>query len=331
MERYITEENLTAFRECISRQGKNDSTVDKYIRDMQKLERYVDGRMLTRELLQGYIPWLLEEGYQPRSINAYLAAANAFFQSMEWKDLMLTPLKLERTEPEDEEGFSEEEYRRLFLEAKKQDERMALLMKVLGMTELRVTELEYLTVNAVQEGKVYPLRKNRPHLCRIPQRLQRELLSYIERAHITEGIVFCTSRGHVIHRANIARKIKELCISANIDPQKGNVRNLKRKVFPDLEMDFQEQSQEPAAVPMEPESDKVEEYTQKIQQMKEEIRQYEEKIIWLKGMEAGRSEGALQERVQAIRTMISMGIPRERILERYTQEEYDRAMLGLSL
>lgn len=59
MERYITDENLTLFREQISRQGKNDSTVDKYIRDMQKLEKYADGRLLSQELLQGFLQILI--------------------------------------------------------------------------------------------------------------------------------------------------------------------------------------------------------------------------------------------------------------------------------
>lgn len=59
MERYITDENLTLFREQISRQRKNDSTVDKYIRDMQKLEKYADGRLLSQELLQGFLQILI--------------------------------------------------------------------------------------------------------------------------------------------------------------------------------------------------------------------------------------------------------------------------------
>lgn len=52
-----------------------------------------------------------------------------------------------------------------------------------------------------------------------------------------------------------------------------------------------------------------------------------EKIIWLKGHGGPRSsEGVLKERCRRYGQMVALGIPRERILERYTQKEYDRAM-----
>ena len=46
---------------------------------------------------------------------------------------------------------------------------------------------------------------------------------------------------------------------------------------------------------------------------------------WADHKEAGRKEGSEKERMTAIRNMIDLGVPEEKILTKYTVEDYERA------
>lgn len=334
MNYFITEENLKNFENDLLNLGKKTATVTKYVSNLKTLQKYLNNQEVTTELLQGYGAWLKEQGYHTRSINLFFASANSFFEYMKWDKFFLSPLRLSADEMnKDQEVLTEEEYRRLFQMAmERQDDFMVLLMKVLGQTQLRVTELELLTTDVVREGKIYLTRKNEKVCYYLPKALQEELATYIQKYRITEGIVFRTSSGKVFHRSNVVRKIKELCVYAGIDPDKGSVRSLKRGIIPDLsdlsgspKPSVPENEERTVSEKELPEESSVEACAEKITQMKEEIRKYEEHMIWLQGEKTGREEGAARERVQSVKHMIELGIQKKRILKYYTDEEYREA------
>lgn len=333
MNYFITEENLKNYENDLLNLGKKNATITKYVSNLKTLQKYLGNQEITNDLLQGYGAWLKEQGYHTRSINLFFASANSFFEYMKWDQFFLSPLRLTTDEMEKEqETLTEEEYRRLFQMAmERQDDFMVLLMKVLGQTQLRVTELELLTTDVVREGKIYLTRKNEKVCYYLPKNLQEELITYIQKYNITDGIVFRTSSGKAFHRSNVVRKIKELCIYAGIDPEKGSVRSLKRGIIPDLSrLDGSRETCAPEKAEAVSENSSLEESSveacaEKITQMKEEIRKYEEHMIWLQGEKSGREEGAAQERVQSVKHMIELGIQKKRILKYYTDEEYREA------
>lgn len=85
---------------------KSPSTIDKYVRDVRKLQQYANGRILTKTLMLEYKRDLeVSSTYKATSINSYIAAINQFCQAMHWNDLCIKTIKVQRTafEPEEKE------------------------------------------------------------------------------------------------------------------------------------------------------------------------------------------------------------------------------------
>ena len=50
-----------------------------------------------------------------------------------------------------------------------------------------------------------------------------------------------------------------------------------------------------------------------------------EDVVRAEGREEGRAEGLIQGNINAIRNMIDLGLTKEQILKKYTEEEYAQA------
>lgn len=105
-QKVITEREIIRFRQCLYKAEKSPSTIDKYVRDVRKLQQYADGRILTKTLMLEYKRDLeVSSTYKATSINSYIAAINQICQAMHWNDLCIKTIKVQRTafEPEERE------------------------------------------------------------------------------------------------------------------------------------------------------------------------------------------------------------------------------------
>lgn len=71
-----------------------EETVNKYVRDIRKLQKYLDGSAITHESVEGYITWLKESGYKLRSINSFVMAMDAFFKAFGWNEYCVPAIPL---------------------------------------------------------------------------------------------------------------------------------------------------------------------------------------------------------------------------------------------
>lgn len=147
--RIITEKILEEYEKDMYKEEKSKLTIKKYMRDLRKLEKYVGGKTITKELMVSYKEYLLhEKQYKVTSINSYLVAANRFFEYMGWHEIRIKLFKIQ-TEvfyPEEKE-LNKEEYIRLVETAKKNGkQRLAMMIQTICATGIRVSELSALTV-----------------------------------------------------------------------------------------------------------------------------------------------------------------------------------------
>lgn len=244
MERKITEERKQRFLESLQEDEKSRATIEKYKRDLEKLENYLEGGELSKERLIAYKQHLQECGqYKTASINSFLVVANHFCQIMGWSELRVKTLKQQRElfRPR-EQHLSQQEYKRLIQTAEKQDNhRLALILQTIGGTGIRISELRYIDVAAVKSGMAYIQCKGKNRRIFLPHRLQQLLKKYIHERRITKGPVFCTAKGNPMDRSNIWREMKGLCLAAGIDESKvfpHNLRHLFAICFYRLEKDI---------------------------------------------------------------------------------------------
>ena len=119
--------------------------------------------------------------------------------------------------------------------------RLLLILQTICSTGIRVSELPFITVQAVKNGKAIVSLKGKTRVVFLLKELQKKLLRYISEQKITEGCVFITRSGKAISRSNVWREMKGLCEEAEVDPRKvfpHNLRHLFARIFYGLEKDI---------------------------------------------------------------------------------------------
>ena len=104
-----------------------------------------------------------------------------------------------------------------------------------------MSELQYITVEAVYAGKAVVSCKNKTRVIFIPSSLQKTLKERIKKTGLKTGPVFVSKNGAPLNRSNIWREMKALCASAGVSPDKvfpHNLRHLFARTFYSIEKDI---------------------------------------------------------------------------------------------
>lgn len=241
-ERKITENIILNFENHLSEQEKSPTTIEKYIRDVRAFSAFAGRKTITKETVILYKKHL-QENYAVRSINSMLASVNSLFAFLGWHDLKVKSLKLQQQvfRPEEKE-LTKAEYYRLCTAAKcKRNKRLNLILQTICGTGIRVSELQYITIEAVKHGEAVVNCKAKTRTIFIVKELKQKLLRYAAEQGIKSGMIFVTRTGKPISRTNIWREMKALCKEANVNPQKvfpHNLRHLFARVFYGIEKDI---------------------------------------------------------------------------------------------
>ena len=229
--RIIREEDIEQYIRYLYREEKSKSTREKYERDIKKLMIFADGREITKELLISYKEELLNcRKYKISSINSFLEAANRFFEYMEWYGLKIKPYKTQRQcFREDEEVLTAKEYRKLLRAALDNgNKRLYFILETLADTGIRISELRFITVDAVKKGIAIINNKGKIRKVMLSEELCRQLRLYIADKNILRGSVFVSKNGNPLNRSNIWKEMKVLAEVAGVKASKVYPHNLRR-------------------------------------------------------------------------------------------------------
>lgn len=233
MSHIITQESRIVFREELETLGKSPATIKKYNRDINKLSGYLRGKELTQDTLDSYVGWLKEQGYRPSSIQSYLVAAGVFCDTMHWEGIRIPVVKPDKALQKGAEDYlTAEEYRRLVQAAMgKGNLRLAMVIQTISNTDLRISEMGYLTVGALGEGYVEVPRGGNPVRIVLPRAVLEGLKDYMVYCGIWQGPIFLTATGRPVDRTNIWREMKALCRDAGVEERKVSFNSLKKRVY----------------------------------------------------------------------------------------------------
>ena len=241
--RILTENTIAAFASYLKNEEKSENTAEKYIRDVRAFSVYVGEAEIMKETVIAYKNKLISENYAARSVNSMIASINSLFQFLGWVDLKVKSIKLQRQIycPEEKE-LTKAEYMRLVRTAKqKGNERLNLLIQTICGTGIRVSELQYITIEAVKRGEAVVSLKGKTRSVFIVRDLQKKLLRYAAEQKITTGAIFITRNGKPMSRTNIWREMKNLCNQAGVNSEKvfpHNLRHLFARTFYSIEKDI---------------------------------------------------------------------------------------------
>ena len=240
--RDLTHGHIRRYTAYLREQERAPATVQKYVHDLTALLEYLDGAPITKAAL---IAWKeeLTAAHAPATVNSMLAAVNGFLAWAGWRECAVKLLKIQRPLfcAADKE-LTKAEYIRLVTAAKREgNRRLALLIQTICATGIRVSELRFITAEAVAAGRAEIVNKGKRRTVFLPQKLRRLLWDYLRAEKITAGAVFVTRTGKPLDRSNIWRDMKRLCKSAGVEPVKvfpHNLRHLFARTFYSLERDL---------------------------------------------------------------------------------------------
>ena len=170
-------EQIGCFKDYLIKEEKSGATVEKYTRDIRKFLSFLNAYPQDAVIDKGHtIAYKehLKENYAPLSANSMLTAMNVFLRFIGMEGLCVKLLKIQRQMfCSEERELTKEEYLRLVKAAK--GYRLSYILRTICGTGIRVSELKYITVEAVRIGKATVYCKGKKRVIFIPTDIQKIL------------------------------------------------------------------------------------------------------------------------------------------------------------
>ncbi len=226
---YLTSGQIKAFERYLHQEERAPATVTKYLRDLRDFMRWLGDKPVTKEAALDWKESLLAAGLTAVTVNGKISALNGLLSFIGWKECRIKFLRLQRRMfRERNRELTRNEYLRLLNAAREMGkERLELLMEAICSTGIRVSEVQYLTVEAARNRQAVINLKGKIRTILLPGKLCRKLLKFAAKQKNTSGEIFLTRSGQSLSRKQIWREMKKLCSQAGVEPSKVFPHNLR--------------------------------------------------------------------------------------------------------
>lgn len=238
---FLTEQDIQAFCEELIRRERSPGTVAQYRCSLLQLWHFLpEDKCLSRESL---LDWKQEavSSRAIRTVNCLIAAVNAFLEYIGAGHLKLKSLKCQRKIFSEDE-LTQEEFQSLVAQARRDgDEQTAVLLNAMSGSGVRVSEVKFLTVEAVKARMAVIRLKGKTRQIPLGDKLCTELLAFARKQKIYTGPIFLSKRGKPLDRRRIWETMKRLCAGARVDPAKVHphaLRHLFARLFYNMTQDI---------------------------------------------------------------------------------------------
>lgn len=223
------ENQLLAFVDHLREEERSEGTTQKYLRDVRKFLSWLQQRTLNKNEVSDWKAQLLSDGYAPETVNSMVVALNRFLSFIDRADCRVRTLRIQRKLfRRHERELTRSEYERLVETAGGTGkERLALLLESIAATGIRVSEVQYLTVEAAKTGRTEISLKGKIRVILLPHKLCRKLLKYAKKQKTVSGQIFLTRNRKSMSRKQIWAEMKALCKAAGIAADKVFPHNLR--------------------------------------------------------------------------------------------------------
>ena len=232
----IQETQLKAFENYLYERENARATIQKYKSDAATFLRYLGNeRSVDKSRVLAYKEWLVTH-YAVSSVNSMLASVNQFLTFLGYREMTVKPVKVQRNLfLKEEKELSRQEYKKLVKTARKEGkEQLALCMETIASTGIRISELQFFTVERVEKGRIEILNKGKYRRIFLTEEIRRKLLHFCKKSGLQQGQIFVTRTGKPKDRSNLWKEMKKLKEKAGICGSKifpHNFRHLFARVY----------------------------------------------------------------------------------------------------
>lgn len=203
------------------------NTVDVYLREAERLRKYLNGRAAKTSILEQYRDYLLIN-YKPSSANLYLMACRKYLSFCGAASGSLPKPARVQIGQSVENILSLREYEIMLSFAKAHGrQKDYLIMRTLACTGIRIGELSYITFEALALGKTYVYNKNKYREIYLPNKLVSELMDYCRDISLVSGSVILGSNGTSIDRRSVWEMLQKTAKLCSIDKAKAHPHSFR--------------------------------------------------------------------------------------------------------
>lgn len=224
------EEELQSYKYYLRTHERSEATIQKYIHDIRQFLAYDSAAEAKPVEKTRVIAWKrhMEATYAPATVNAAIAAVNGFLEFLGRGDCKVTPLKVQpapfRTHRRE---LTRAEYERLLKAAALVSEDTVCMLETICSTGIRVSELRFITVEAVHQGMAIIRNKGKSRTVFLPTKLYERLKKFCNESGLHSGSIFLDKNGQPLSRFAIWRRMKRLCATAKVAAEKVFPHNLR--------------------------------------------------------------------------------------------------------
>ena len=220
---------LEDFQNYLREEERSPATMEKYTRVARGFLYFSQGE-ISKETVCAYKQHLIDEGRRTSTINGDLSAIRSFLRFSGREDISIRNMRCQRSHYISENRMlKRSEYDSLVRTAAELGRpELALLLESICSTGIRVSELQYISVEAVAKGEAEVILKGKTRKVFIPDRLGKKLREYVSEQGIETGAIFRNSKGRPIHRSYVWQLMKLLAEKAGVDSSKVFPHNLRR-------------------------------------------------------------------------------------------------------
>ena len=147
----ISNHQIASFAGKLQEDERSPATIENYLRHIRAFAAWAGEQAVTKELVASWKEHLTGKDYRPGTVNTMLVSLNRFLGFLGWHDCVVKTLRIQRRLfREDSKELTREEYERLVSTAQASGrERLVLLLETICSTGIRVSEVKYITVEAL--------------------------------------------------------------------------------------------------------------------------------------------------------------------------------------
>lgn len=220
-------EKMQRYENYLRMEELAEGTIHIYLREAECLEEYRSGRNISKDLMLEYKKMLLASGNRPTTVNLHIVAADRYLKYLGYTDCRLKTLRLQ-TRHSLESVLTIEEYHALLDYAKKSGkEKYYLILRTMAMTGIRVSELQFFTVEILEKKIITVTGKQKTREICIPEGLIPELKDYCKKNSIKKGCIFYGKRGEPISRIAVYKMLVKMADKLGIEKGKVHPHSLR--------------------------------------------------------------------------------------------------------
>lgn len=240
----LTPQLIEDYLRRLAEDERGAATIDKYRRDLLRFYEFLPpDKAVDKAVVLSWKEQLVARKYASSSVNVMLASVNGlltFAGRPEWRAKFL---KRQRAAFCDERReLRRAEYEKLVATARREKKtRLTLMMETICSTGIRVSELAFVTVEAVRAGRAELMLKGKCRRILFPAALVRKLSRYAAERRIARGPIFTDKTGSPVSRHRVWYEMKKLGARAGVAASKvfpHNLHHLFARTYYALERDL---------------------------------------------------------------------------------------------